>query len=116
MPQLTELALFTNNVEGLAIFYHTLLGIDPVAKSEGVAIFMVGQTKIFIHKNYSPDEGELPPENHWAFTVANVDAACQDLQTKGLQIEIEPRNYYWGCSAYLRDPDGHLIELNQPAA
>jgi len=116
MLQLTDLALFTDNAEGLAIFYRTLLNTEPVAKSDGMAIFMVGQTKIFIHKNYSPSAGEQPPENHWAFTIPDVDAACQELQAKGLTIEIEPRDYYWGRSAYLCDPDGHLIELNQPAA
>jgi catechol 2,3-dioxygenase-like lactoylglutathione lyase family enzyme len=24
-------------------------------------------------------------------------------------------NFYWGRSAYLRDPDGHLIELHKPS-
>lgn len=97
----------------MAAFYRQLLGADPVAQSDGMAIFMVGQTKIFIHKTYSPKDDELPPENHWAFSVPDVDLACAELQAKGISIEIEPHDYYWGRSAYLRDPDRHLLELNQ---
>lgn len=111
MKNLSEVAYFTDNVKGLSNFYGTLLGAAPVAQSDGMAIFMVGKTKIFIHRNYEPGEGDLPPENHLAFTVEDVDTACQSLAQQGLAIELPPRDYYWGRSAYLRDPDGHLIEL-----
>ncbi len=111
MPQLTEIAYFTEHVASMAAFYQKLLGTGPVAQSEAMAIFMVGQTKIFIHKTYTPEVGDLPPENHQAFTVDDVDAACRALAQNGLRVEVEPRDYYWGRSAYLRDPDGHLIEL-----
>lgn len=109
--KLTEIAFFTDDVAGMVSFYKRLLDTDPVAQSDGMAILMLGQTKLFIHRNYTPEEGELPPENHFAFSVEDVDAACQDLQCEGLEIEVAPKTYYWGRSAYLRDPDGHLIEL-----
>jgi catechol 2,3-dioxygenase-like lactoylglutathione lyase family enzyme len=112
--KLVELAYFTPNVAEMSAFYKTLLGIDPVAESPGMAIFMTGHTKIFIHHTYTPGEGDLPPENHTAFEVPDVDAACAALIQQGLTVEVPPKDYYWGRSAYLRDPDGHLIELNQP--
>lgn len=31
----------------------------------------------------------------------------------GMTIEYPPRDYDWGRSAYLRDPNGGLIELKQ---
>jgi catechol 2,3-dioxygenase-like lactoylglutathione lyase family enzyme len=31
----------------------------------------------------------------------------------GLVLRVEPRDYPWGRSAYLRDPDGRLVELAQ---
>jgi len=115
MPAITEIAYFTEDVAAMRAFYAHLLGGDPVAESNDMAIFLVGGTKIFIHRTYTPGDGDLPPENHTAFTVLDVDAACADLESQGLSIEVAPADYYWGRSAYLRDPDGHLIELNQPA-
>ena len=57
--------------------------------------------------------GELPPEDHIAFAVPDVDAAWRLLTQQGLTVEIPPDDYDWGRSACLRDPDGHLIELSQ---
>lgn len=109
--KLTELAYFTDNVANMTRFYKTLLGSDPVHASDDMAIFMSDHTKIFIHKTYVPGPEELPCENHKAFTVEDVDSASKELKGAGLIIEVPPADYYWGRSAYLRDPDGHLIEL-----
>jgi catechol 2,3-dioxygenase-like lactoylglutathione lyase family enzyme len=114
--QLVEIAYFTKDVDAMAGFYTSLLGADPVARSEGMAIFMAGATKIFIHRSYTPAQGELPPENHTALAVDDVDSAIQQLSNSGVEVEIPPRDYYWGRSAYLRDPDGHLIEITQADA
>jgi catechol 2,3-dioxygenase-like lactoylglutathione lyase family enzyme len=111
--KLVELAYFTPNVAQMADFYRALLSAEPVAASPDMAIFLVGNTKIFIHRSYTPAAGDLPPENHSAFAVEDVDAACRQLAEKGLIVEVLPQDYTWGRSAYLRDPDGHLIELTQ---
>lgn len=113
--KLVELAFFTDDVQAMADFYRRLLGTEPVAQSEGMAIFMVGETKIFIHRTYSPSEGDLPPEDHIALEVDDVDSASQALVQQGLALEIPPTEYYWGRSAYLRDTDGHQIEIIQTA-
>ena len=109
--KLVELAFFTDKVSEMSAFYQRLLGTEAVTQSEDMAIFMVGHTKIFIHRNYTPDEGELPPDNHMAFEVEDVDAACEELVARGLTLEAPPAAYYWGRSAYLRDPDGQMVEV-----
>lgn len=111
--KLVEIAYFTENVAELARAYRHLLGAEPVAQSDDMAIFLVGETKLFIHRTYAPEGNELPPENHVAYAVPDVDAACRALASSALHLEVAPRDYYWGRSAYLRDPDGHLIELTQ---
>lgn len=113
MKKLTEIAKFTDNLPEMTAFYQRLLNTEPAAQSEGMSIFMIGKTKLFLHRKYTPKEGELAPENHIAFSVVNINQTCLELQSSGLEIEIPAREYYWGTSAYLRDPDGHLIELIQ---
>ena len=109
--KLVEMAMFVEDVAATAAFYEQLLGSQPVAHSESMAIFMVGGTKVFIHRTYEAGEGELPPEDHTAFEVADLDAECARLAEAGLAVEVEPQDYYWGKSAYLRDPAGKMIEL-----
>ena len=111
--KLIEIAKFTDNVAEMAAFYRRLLGSEPVAESPDMAIFMVGGTKIFIHKTYEHGPEDLPPEDHIAFAVDDVDATCAQLQSQGLALEVSPREFYWGRSAYLRDPDGQLIEIGK---
>ena len=111
--KLAEIAFFTDNVSSMTDFYRRLFGVEPVASSETMAIFFADETKIFIHYKYAPKNGELLPENHHAFKVENVDTVCRELIEQGLMLEIPPQDFYWGRSAYLRDPDGHQIELTQ---
>ncbi len=111
--KLVELAFFTDNVQELADFYGRLLGAAPVTQSESMAIFYVGDTRIFIHQNYVPTGDDLPPSNHMAFAVDDIDDTCQQLSQRGMTLEVPPRDYYWGRSAYLRDPDGQQIEITQ---
>lgn len=111
--KLIEIAKFTDNVSSMSAFYRQLLGEGPVAESPDMAIFMNSGVKIFIHNLYEAGEGELPPEDHLAFAVGDVDKTVADLQANGMKVEVLPKDYYWGRSAYLRDPDGQLIEITQ---
>jgi lactoylglutathione lyase len=48
------------------------------------------------------------------FKVADVDAAFSELIARGAQPVVPPTDRFWGQrTAYVRDPDGHLIELAQ---
>jgi catechol 2,3-dioxygenase-like lactoylglutathione lyase family enzyme len=48
------------------------------------------------------------------FKVADVDAAFSELIARGAQPMVPPTDRVWGQrTAYVRDPDGHLIELAQ---
>jgi catechol 2,3-dioxygenase-like lactoylglutathione lyase family enzyme len=111
--KLAEIAFFTDQVGPMTDFYRRLLGMQPVAFSETMAIFIVNETKLFIHYRYEPGDGELAPETHHAFAVPDVDRACEQLVEQGLSLEVPPQDFYWGRSAYLRDPDGHQIEIMQ---
>jgi catechol 2,3-dioxygenase-like lactoylglutathione lyase family enzyme len=48
------------------------------------------------------------------FKVADVDAAFGDLVARGALPVVPPTDRVWGQrTGYVRDPDGHLIELAQ---
>ena len=48
------------------------------------------------------------------FKVMDVDAAFAELIAQGAQAMVPPTDRFWGQrTAYVRDPDGHLIELAQ---
>jgi len=50
------------------------------------------------------------------FGVENVDTACIVLQEQGVQLLTQSTDRAdWGIhTAHFRDPDGNLIEINQP--
>ena len=108
-----ELAIFTDNVDSAARFYERLLGVVPVQRGDGIAIFKVGDVEVLIHEKYEAVPDKLLCENHVAFAVADVDQSVAEFAARGLSVEIPHRDYEWARSAYLRDPDVQLLEIHQ---
>jgi catechol 2,3-dioxygenase-like lactoylglutathione lyase family enzyme len=111
VTELVEIALFTDDVETAKAFYGDLVGAAPVAEWPGGAIFATGSAKILVHDRAAMMEGGPPNEDHFAFSAEDLDETCAGLAAKGYDFLLEPRDYPWGRSAYLRDPDGRLVEL-----
>ncbi|RLT38852.1 MAG: hypothetical protein DWI57_11270 [Chloroflexi bacterium] len=121
MRPVVEIALFTENVVALSGFYTRSLGAEPVFQNEGMALFQVDGLQLLIHHKAPPDpaytvDADGPPnEDHIALAVPDLDAACAELEGQGLTIALPAQSFPWGRSAYLRDPDGRLIELSERA-
>jgi catechol 2,3-dioxygenase-like lactoylglutathione lyase family enzyme len=113
MTGVAEIALFTDDVGAATRFYAALLGADPVAEWPGGAIFAVGDGKLLVHERAAAMDDGPPNEDHFALSVEDLGAAAEALRGHGLAFLVEPRDYPWGRSAYLRDPDGRLVELSQ---
>ena len=109
--ELAEFTRFVDDVEAAVGYYGTLLDADPVSAWPGGAVFDLGGVTLLVHETYEPAAGDLPPEDHVAFSAEDVDATCERLADAGLDVEREPDDYDWGRSAYLRDPAGNLIEV-----
>jgi lactoylglutathione lyase len=45
--------------------------------------------------------------------VADIDKAYKDWSAKGVEFLTEPKDHGREIRAYIRDPDGHLIEVGQ---
>jgi len=52
--------------------------------------------------------------NHFAIRVDDIDAAVTDLQVQGVDVQRVPLIAGAGHQAFLHDPFGNLLELNQP--
>ncbi len=115
MKSLGEIALFTDDVAGASAFYGGLIGAPPVAEWPGGAIFAVGDSKLLVHERSPAAAGDdgPPDEDHFAISVDDLDEPCAALAASGFTFLVEARDYPWGRSAYLRDPDGRLVELAQ---
>jgi catechol 2,3-dioxygenase-like lactoylglutathione lyase family enzyme len=110
---LAEVALFTDDVEALKRFYRDVAGAEPVTEWPGGAIFDFGEAKLLVHERAEATEGGPSNEDHFAVGVPDLDAAFTELRSRGHAVHVEPREYEWGRSAYLLDPDGRIVELLQ---
>lgn len=113
MKCIGEIALFTDDIDGVAAFYRALMDAAPVAEWPGGALFTIGDANVLVHERSAPMEDGPPNEDHFAISVDDLDGACAALKGSGLTFLVEPQDYPWGRSAYLRDPDGRLVELAQ---
>ena len=113
MTAIGEIALFTSDVERTAAFYRDLTGAPPVADWPGGALFALGSGRLLVPERAATMDDGPPNEDHFAISVDAFDEACAKLAAHGSALLLEPRDYAWGRSAYLRDPDGRLVELSE---
>ena len=55
-------------------------------------------------------EGAVRPDD---FRVADIQKAYAEWSAKGAEFLTEPKDHGREIRAYIRDPDGHLIEVGQ---
>ncbi len=55
-----------------------------------------------------------PTANHFAIRVDDLDEAVADLQAQGVDVRKIPHIEGAGHQAFLHDPFGNFLELNQP--
>ena len=90
-----------------------LQSIGPLAFGPDGVLFDVGGAKILIHARGADVTDGPPNEDHFALSVADLEGSCEALRAGGCELLLEPRDYSWGRSAYLRDQAGRLVELRR---
>jgi catechol 2,3-dioxygenase-like lactoylglutathione lyase family enzyme len=96
-------------------FYASTLGLreipkPPESRHRGGAWYQVGAVQL--HLSIRPDNGNSRP-GHVCYTVADADAAAQDLIAAGIEIIPDERPIAGQPRFYVRDPGGNLIEIAQ---
>jgi catechol 2,3-dioxygenase-like lactoylglutathione lyase family enzyme len=96
---------------GLA-FYRDMLGMTQVARPDlgpGYWLDSGGQQVHLMQADEPP-----PRSNHFAIRVDDLDECVADLRAQGVDVHPIPHIEGAGRQAFLHDPFGNFIELNQP--
>ncbi len=104
-------------------FWQGVLGLPLGHRSGAYAQLSTGHTRIALYERAAMSEtlglALRPPAADAAgfeigFRVDDVDAAYEELIERGVAGTTPPQTRAWGQrTAYVRDPDGHLVELVQ---
>lgn len=117
------IVLIVEDLERSLDFYTKVLGLQLKHRAEAFAQLETGETRLalFTREAMSTTLGMTlkppaadAPGFELGFKVDDVDEAFRELQASGAPEVIAPTDRPWGQrTAYVRDPDGHLIELAQ---
>lgn len=104
-------------------FYVDVLGLPLGHRSGPFAQLDTGRTRLALYEREAMAQtlgfgvrapGLDAPGFEIGFKVDDVDAAYAELVGAGAPGVTEPADRPWGQrTAYVRDPDGHLVELAQ---
>ena len=76
-----------------------------------------GVTRLAFYERTALAPSPNAPGFELGFFVPNVDRAYAELVVTGATPVTPPTDRPWGQrTAYVRDPDGHLVELVEPRA
>lgn len=81
-----------------------IVQVSPTGRSPGVELWWEAEV--------TPIASET---SHVAFAVTDTEGLVETLRAAGVAIDREPFAVEDELIAFVRDPDGHLVELNQKA-
>ena len=107
-------------------FYRSLLGGQVLLDGDPV-IMKVANTWLILNTGGGPTDDKpdvtltTPPEPGLTSAFLNVRVAdiakiYREWSAKGAEFLTEPKDHGREIRAYVRDPDGHLIEIGQTTA
>ena len=104
-------------------FYRTLFDGKVLIERDPV-IMKVANTWLILNEGGGPTDDKptvtltTPPDPNRSSAflnvrVADIEAIYKDWSAKGAEFLTEPKDHGREIRAYVRDPDGHLIEVGQ---
>jgi catechol 2,3-dioxygenase-like lactoylglutathione lyase family enzyme len=115
--------IVSDDVERSRRFYTDVLGGETIAAGEP-SFVALANSWIIINVGGGPTEDkptvtlETPPDPNRTSTflnirVADIQQVYEDWSAKGAEFLTPPQDRGAEIRCYLRDPDGHLIEVGQ---
>lgn len=118
---IAAITLFVEDLEAARRFYREVFELPVVFEDGNSAVFRFGETVINLLKT-SEAPGLVEPAAvatpeagvRFQFTLAvdDVDAKCEELRERGVELLNGPIDRPWGIrTASFRDPGGHIWEI-----
>jgi catechol 2,3-dioxygenase-like lactoylglutathione lyase family enzyme len=117
------ITLFVEDLESSKSFYQDVFGASIIFEDESSAAFKFDNTIVNLliasaaseliepGAVASPDTGARVQFTIW---VDEADAACAELETRGVKLLNGPMDREWGMrTATFADPGGHIWEIAQ---
>jgi len=128
LNRIVETALYVDDLDRARIFYEDKLGLPPLLKTKTLFAYDVGGSNVLLLflrgaslQTQSSAGGTIPPHDgsgplHIAFAIDADELPTWEARLEELGIAVEGRMQWerGSTSLYLRDPDGHLLELATP--
>jgi catechol 2,3-dioxygenase-like lactoylglutathione lyase family enzyme len=109
-----------------AAFYSNVLGAEVVQEGEPT-ILQLANSWVIINVGGGPTDDkpevilETPPDPNRTsaflnIRVADIQRCYEEWGARGAEFLTEPKQHETEIRCYMRDPDGHLIEVGQTTA
>lgn len=109
--------LVVGDLDAAVAFWTETMGLQLDHRSGPYAQFATGTTRFGLFERAAMEDtlGGISGERfEVGFKVNDCDAAFAELVASGAEPVVTPTDRSWGQrTAYVRDPDGHLVELAQ---
>ncbi len=124
--KIEAIVLFVQDLTGCTAFYRDTFKLEYKGSDDDFASFLLQDGLYLILLSLSgtadllgTEVNELKieggPRGLRAASVADVDAAYEELNAKGVTFLRPPTNQPWGLrTAHFADPEGNLWEINSP--
>jgi catechol 2,3-dioxygenase-like lactoylglutathione lyase family enzyme len=118
---IAAITIFVEDLEAAKRFYREVFELPVVFEDDNSAVFGFGETVVNLLKT-SEAPGLVAPATvaspeagvRFQFTLAvdDVDARCERLKARGVELLNGPMDRPWGIrTASFRDPGGHIWEI-----
>jgi catechol 2,3-dioxygenase-like lactoylglutathione lyase family enzyme len=118
------ITLFVEDLERSKLFYSKVFGLVVFFEDDNSAVFrfensLINLLQISAARDLIAPGAVAEPGAGSRFQltipVANVDAACAELEARGVELLNGPMDRSWGIrTASFTDPSGHIWEIAQP--